>query len=93
MTDAGITYHYLVYGRVQGVGFRWFARQLADRYGLTGTVRNLEDGSVEIYATGTKEVLQLFEQKLNEGPSFGLVREVSAQHIATRSFSNFSIVL
>ena len=50
--------HYLVKGRVQGVGFRWFVQREAAEIGLRGWVRNTEDGHVEIVAAGT-ELYQL----------------------------------
>ena len=45
---------FIVTGRVQGVGFRWFTRQTASELGLRGTVRNARDGSVEVVADGTR---------------------------------------
>lgn len=47
--------HIVFYGRVQGVGFRWTARYAAESFGVTGWVRNLYDGSVEMEAEGTEE--------------------------------------
>ena len=49
--------HYLVKGRVQGVGFRWFVQREAAEIGLRGWVRNTEDGHVEIVAAGSAEDL------------------------------------
>ena len=54
-----------VTGRVQGVGFRYTTYQLAIEIGLTGTVKNEDDGSVTIEAVGTKEQLDQFLEKLN----------------------------
>ena len=45
--------HYLVSGEVQGVGFRFFAQRVAARHQVTGYVRNLDDGRVEVHAEGT----------------------------------------
>ena len=45
-------------GRVQGVAFRWYAREQAQQLGVTGTVRNLPDGSVRIVAEGKREALE-----------------------------------
>lgn len=47
--------HFILSGRVQGVGFRWRASQIGEMLGLTGWVRNLEDGSVEMEAEGPEE--------------------------------------
>lgn len=68
--------HYLVSGRVQGVGFRRFVEQEAHHYELSGVVRNLDDGRVEFYAKGTDENLEEFEQAVRRGPMLSAVREV-----------------
>lgn len=60
-----------VRGRVQGVGFRWYTRGVAQAFGggrIAGRVRNLPDGSVEIEAAGTGEDLALFEEEVRRGP-------------------------
>lgn len=64
MAEAG--YH--VMGRVQGVGFRWWARSLATELGVSGTVRNLPDGSVAVHARGTDEQLAELQRQLRRGP-------------------------
>jgi acylphosphatase len=58
-----------VRGRVQGVGFRWFAREAARRLGLSGWVRNRDDGCVEIAAQGPDERLRSFLGEIERGPS------------------------
>ncbi len=68
-----ITKHYLISGRVQGVGFRAFTERSARLLGLMGWVRNLEDGRVEAVATGGMDLLQEFEMRLRQGPSHGRV--------------------
>jgi acylphosphatase len=60
---------FLVSGRVQGVGFRYFARDAARREGLHGTVQNLDDGRVEIVAAGDSEALARFERAMRQGPA------------------------
>ncbi len=55
-------------GRVQGVGFRWFVRRAAQEFGLTGQVRNLPDGRVEVEAAGDSERLDAFRERLRQGP-------------------------
>ena len=67
------TRRYLVSGRVQGVGFRFFAQHEADRLGITGYVRNLPDGRVEVVATGSHEQLAQFRSQLEKGPRFSSV--------------------
>ncbi len=68
--------HYLVSGRVQGVGFRRFVEREAQNYELSGVVRNLEDGRVEFYAKGSDENLEEFEQAVRRGPMLSFVRDV-----------------
>jgi acylphosphatase len=60
--------HYLVKGRVQGVGFRWFVQREAAALALKGWVRNTEDGHVEVLAAGETEVLSELKQALRRGP-------------------------
>lgn len=60
--------HVRVSGIVQGVGFRWFVRERARRLGLSGWVRNLPDGSVEVVASGDDGQLELFKEELRRGP-------------------------
>ena len=72
MAEAG----FRVTGRVQGVGFRWWTRAQAIRLGLDGTVRNADDGSVEVHARGPEPALAELERLLNEGPPHARVRAV-----------------
>ena len=65
---AGVEAHWRVTGRVQGVGFRWFARQQARRWGVRGWVRNLPDGSVEIAACGSDEAVAGLMAAVRRGP-------------------------
>jgi acylphosphatase len=67
---------YVVSGRVQGVGFRFFARDAAAREGISGWVRNLPDGSVEIEAHGDYEALIRFERAIRRGPAGAWVDDV-----------------
>jgi acylphosphatase len=59
---------YIVRGRVQGVGFRWFVEREAHLLGIAGWVRNNRDGSVEVLAQGTREQLSGLHSRLREGP-------------------------
>lgn len=72
MAEAG----WQVTGRVQGVGFRWWARSLATRLGVSGTVRNLSDGSVAVHARGTDAQLRDLHAQLLHGPPGAHVRSV-----------------
>jgi len=70
------TMHLLVTGRVQGVGFRWFARVAGRRLGLAGWVRNREDGAVEIAASGPQEKLEEMRRQIRRGPDAAEVADV-----------------
>jgi acylphosphatase len=59
---------YLISGRVQGVGFRFFAERWANQLGLSGYVKNCWDGTVEAYAVGDAAALEEFKSRLAEGP-------------------------
>lgn len=67
------TVRWLLEGRVQGVGFRAFTRREARAMGVRGTVKNLADGRVEVYASADAETLQQFRDRISSGPSFGRV--------------------
>ncbi|MBQ6772841.1 MAG: acylphosphatase [Synergistaceae bacterium] len=66
----------LVSGRVQHVGFRYWACEQAERLGLTGTVENLPDGRVEVVFQGKPELVNEMKEKLKQGPSMAIVRQV-----------------
>ena len=72
---------FLVRGRVQGVGFRWFAMREATRLKLMGYVRNLPDGSVEVCAQGTPAALDALAAALANGPPAGRVAGVEKQEL------------
>ena len=67
---------FLVSGRVQGVGFRWWTRRTASRLGLSGTVRNLPDGRVEVRARGSVAALAELDTRLRIGPPGAAVEAV-----------------
>ena len=89
MSDDLETRRYLIHGRVQGVGFRWFVEREAATLGVTGWVRNREDGRVEVMATGTREQLAALHGRLREGPRAARVDEVAvspAPFLEAKSF-------
>ena len=59
---------FVISGRVQGVGFRFFTENWAHRLGLSGYVKNCADGTVEAYAVGDADALEEFKDHLAEGP-------------------------
>jgi len=67
---------YLVRGRVQGVGFRWFVEREAHILGIAGWVRNNADSSVEVLAMGTRDQLTGLRSRLREGPRAARVDNV-----------------
>jgi len=71
--------HIQVYGRVQGVGFRYFTYTKAVELGIVGWVRNLGDGSVEIRANGDERILEQFLAIVKVGPSYGEVTHIVAE--------------
>lgn len=79
-----------VQGRVQGVGFRQATVRKAHSLGITGWVRNMEDGTVEAMIQGNPEQIDLMRQWLNFGPLLARVNSVDAQRIDTdRVFTHF----
>lgn len=82
---------YLVHGRVQGVGYRYFVQRAAAELSLTGYARNLDDGRVEVYATGAPARLAELNQRLWQGPRFADVRGVEERDAAVREYSAFRI--
>jgi acylphosphatase len=67
---------FVVRGRVQGVGFRWFVEREAHVLGVAGWVRNNADSSVEVFAVGTREQLSGLRSRLREGPRAARVDDV-----------------
>ena len=67
---------YVVSGRVQGVGFRFFAERVGNELGLRGYVKNLWSGNVEAYAIGDEVQLEDFKRRLAEGPRMARVESV-----------------
>lgn len=81
----------IVAGRVQGVGFRFFAERTARELGVTGWVRNLPDGKVEALAQGEQHAVVRFLERLHEGPRLGRVTQVEVEEAAVGSFDSFEI--
>jgi acylphosphatase len=71
----------VVKGRVQGVGFRYFTRDLARRSGLTGWVRNMPDDSVEFEAQGQAENVDAFTEEIKDGPALSNVSAMTISEL------------
>jgi acylphosphatase len=83
---------YIVSGRVQGVGFRFFVNRAASIEGLHGWVRNLPNGGVEIRAEGESDALERFERHVRQGPPASRIDEVDITDVgATGHDTGFSV--
>jgi acylphosphatase len=84
--------HVLYSGRVQGVGFRYTAKTVVAGFEVTGIVRNLADGRVELIAEGLKDELEGFQQAIRESGLGSLIaREETTWEDATNEFRGFEI--
>lgn len=82
---------WLVSGRVQGVGFRYFVERKAVELGLNGWVRNLDDGRVEAYAAGPAERLSDLAAALHLGPRMAEVRGVEEVEDVVQKMAGFTV--
>ena len=82
---------FFVSGRVQGVGYRWFAQKSATDLGVNGYTRNLDDGRVEVYAVGTEAQLNDLNGLLWKGPRFADVRGVEVMEAQMVNYNGFRI--
>lgn len=85
------TIHFIVSGRVQGVFFRAACKKLADRYRITGWVRNMPDGRVEGMATAEADRLLVLCDWLKHGPELANVVKLEIKDLPVRSFELFEI--
>jgi acylphosphatase len=85
------SYRFVVQGRVQGVGYRYFVLQQAEALGINGYARNCPDGTVEVVAEAPDEALRDFEGRLREGPAFARVEGLQRAAIAPRGDQGFHI--
>ncbi len=78
---------WLVRGRVQGVGFRYFAKREAEALSVTGWARNLDDGRVEVFGQGSPGALDTLQGRLWQGPRWAEVRDVEVLDAAPEAQS------
>ncbi|MBI2143227.1 acylphosphatase [Candidatus Woesearchaeota archaeon] len=84
--------HAVVKGKVQGVFYREFTRREAEGLGVSGFVRNLKDGTVEIVAEGEERQLKEFEKRFRKGPLMAFITDVEMrEEQATGEFDGFDI--
>jgi acylphosphatase len=93
MDSGQIARRYFISGVVQGVGFRYFTQDEAERLHLSGFVRNLRDGRVEIYAIGSAENLERMRKILERGPKGSMVQNLveESAEIEAKFSKEFSI--
>ncbi len=82
---------FYIEGRVQGVGYRYFAERVANELSLTGYTRNLSDGRVEVYAAGPAGKLSELAGRLRMGPRMADVRGVEEVEAPVLDYSDFRI--
>lgn len=90
--ESEATLRAVVHGRVQGVGYRYFVLDRAARLNLSGTTRNLRDGTVEVEARGARASLEKLLEELRRGPALARVTDIKAQwDIALPEFEGFDV--
>ena len=72
-------WRWIVSGRVQGVSYRYYTQEIARQLELTGWVRNLPEGTVEVQVAGDSAVLEQFREQLREGPRFAVVDDIAEE--------------
>ncbi|SER79489.1 acylphosphatase [Salipaludibacillus aurantiacus] len=83
----------LVFGNTQGVGFRKYTRKVAYLYNIAGWVQNKPDGSVEIVAQGSSEMMELFIEKVKKGPKKAIVSKVNVLSVnCNKNYKAFKIL-
>ncbi len=90
-----VTYRVKIFGRVQGVGFRWFLRRKAEELGIKGYAENLLDGTVEVVAQAdekNKDSLEKFLEACRKGPFLARVDKVIVREVKdNQKFGEFQI--
>lgn len=91
-SGAKIAKKFLISGRVQGVGFRYYAERWASQLGIHGYVKNLWDGNVEVYAIGDAVALDELKRHLAEGPRSARVSAVDeSDELVDKRYNRFMI--
>lgn len=86
-------WHCYISGHVQGVGFRWYTKSIAEEFGVVGWVSNMPDGRVEIVAEGTTDILTSFTEKMKKSYLGLNIRYIDIEkEQATGEFKDFKII-
>ena len=86
------TVHLIIKGKVQGVFFRATAKEVADEIGVTGWIKNTEDGNVEAMVRGSDVQLQKFIAWCKVGPRKAVVTHVKAMNVEEKNFESFQVI-
>jgi len=87
--------HIFVIGFVQGVGFRYFTKEAAEKFSIKGWVKNLKTGQVEILAQSKKSDIEKFIEMVKKGPTFAKVKEIKVEWLKeyqNKKFEDFQII-
>jgi acylphosphatase len=85
--------HVIFKGKVQGVGFRWTVVDHAEKLGLTGTAKNLANGTVEVYAQGPKESLEKFLEAVKNDAGSARIDSIKTRYLTPQTtYPNFHIL-
>ena len=91
--DYFIRFHAKIQGRVQGVYYRAWTQQTAESLGLSGWVRNLSDGRVELLAEGERAQLEELHRRCLQGPPAASVKKIEVEWLAaTGEFESFKVL-
>jgi acylphosphatase len=82
------TYKILLSGRVQGVGFRYFAESIAGKYSIKGYVKNTPAGKVEILCQGDEDEVGTFIDEVGKGPAFSVITGILKQDVIDNKVYN-----
>lgn len=93
MSDRYLTLHIIIKGKVQGVGYRATAKHLADKTGVKGCVKNLSDGSVEVYIQGSEDKTHHFIEELKNLKGIARVDNFSVENYESpKKYNDFQIM-
>ncbi len=94
MNQLKVSEKWIVSGRVQKVGFRYYAMRKARRHLIKGAARNLSDGRVEIIVIGIRNNLEFFLEEIKKGPPFSVVAQVERESmiIEVTDFSQYDVI-